>query len=344
MEEKQSSTEVPPSSASKGGVLTNNLAPKLRDSCQACAMSKLKCGKQKPTCIRCVKRQIHCTYLATNRGKKRHMSEDTDNVVNSSHRLSNSTCQRSRITKSEIRPTNLTQLLPSDDLLSPLTDRVANTVAYASPIPTHSRAHFSDMASEKSTDMNELSISPNEDYTSSSSCLPTISSVADVQDLWKYFPDIGNSSNHGALATDHCSQNNNPTLFHANFLEIPPPLKHDPTSEYHASPFDVQTKSDDLAPAINASCRSLTQDLGVQSPVREHLCLKSDPSHYQYVSNANEAGLALVKPPTITSSLTRTETTGASTSSTVTTITTTVITTTMTMARRNDDSYAEIDL
>lgn len=42
-------------------------APKLRDSCQACASSKVKCTKEKPKCSRCAKRGLTCEYLATKR-------------------------------------------------------------------------------------------------------------------------------------------------------------------------------------------------------------------------------------------------------------------------------------
>lgn len=42
-------------------------APKLRDSCQTCASSKVKCTKEKPKCSRCAKRGLTCEYLATKR-------------------------------------------------------------------------------------------------------------------------------------------------------------------------------------------------------------------------------------------------------------------------------------
>ncbi|KAH6692176.1 hypothetical protein BKA61DRAFT_499692 [Leptodontidium sp. MPI-SDFR-AT-0119] len=45
---------------------------KLRDSCHACASSKVKCHKQKPSCSRCTKRGIECEYFTTKRpGRKR---------------------------------------------------------------------------------------------------------------------------------------------------------------------------------------------------------------------------------------------------------------------------------
>ena len=42
-------------------------APKLRDSCNACATAKIRCGKQKPTCTRCQKRGLSCEYEVTRR-------------------------------------------------------------------------------------------------------------------------------------------------------------------------------------------------------------------------------------------------------------------------------------
>ncbi|EAU31626.1 predicted protein [Aspergillus terreus NIH2624] len=44
---------------------------KLRGSCHACAASKVRCSKEKPTCSRCSKRGTTCEYLITKRpGRK----------------------------------------------------------------------------------------------------------------------------------------------------------------------------------------------------------------------------------------------------------------------------------
>lgn len=45
--------------------------PKLRDSCNRCAASKLKCSKEKPTCARCAKRGMVCEYFATKRAGRK---------------------------------------------------------------------------------------------------------------------------------------------------------------------------------------------------------------------------------------------------------------------------------
>ncbi|KAI1421561.1 hypothetical protein F5Y12DRAFT_767327 [Xylaria sp. FL1777] len=45
-------------------------ATKLRDSCHPCALSKVKCHREKPSCSRCLRRGIACAYVATRRGRK----------------------------------------------------------------------------------------------------------------------------------------------------------------------------------------------------------------------------------------------------------------------------------
>ncbi|KAF2691145.1 hypothetical protein K458DRAFT_327311 [Lentithecium fluviatile CBS 122367] len=55
-------------------------ALKLRDSCDACASSKVKCHKQKPTCSRCQKRGVACHYLATKRAGRRYDSQRVDST------------------------------------------------------------------------------------------------------------------------------------------------------------------------------------------------------------------------------------------------------------------------
>lgn len=46
--------------------------PKLRDSCNACSASKVKCNRDKPTCARCAKRGLACEYLVTRRAGRKH--------------------------------------------------------------------------------------------------------------------------------------------------------------------------------------------------------------------------------------------------------------------------------
>ena len=61
----------PPPGASTDPKTIAPAAPKLRESCDPCATSKLKCSKEKPTCARCAKRGITCEYVATKRGGRK---------------------------------------------------------------------------------------------------------------------------------------------------------------------------------------------------------------------------------------------------------------------------------
>ena len=51
---------------------TKSATPKLRDSCHSCAISKVKCHKEKPTCARCAKRGVTCEYFETKRAGRKH--------------------------------------------------------------------------------------------------------------------------------------------------------------------------------------------------------------------------------------------------------------------------------
>ncbi|KAL2853659.1 aflatoxin regulatory protein-domain-containing protein [Aspergillus pseudodeflectus] len=52
---------------------------KLRGSCHACALSKLKCSQDKPTCARCTKRGTACQYLASKRAGRKQGSRTGSN-------------------------------------------------------------------------------------------------------------------------------------------------------------------------------------------------------------------------------------------------------------------------
>ncbi|KAI1640760.1 aflatoxin regulatory protein-domain-containing protein [Biscogniauxia mediterranea] len=72
MAEVHSPSRLPTPSPSTGRRPSGPTAPKLRDSCHACASSKVKCHKEKPTCSRCAKRGLTCEYVATKRGARKH--------------------------------------------------------------------------------------------------------------------------------------------------------------------------------------------------------------------------------------------------------------------------------
>ena len=62
--------QPPPACRSSGGK-----SSKLRDSCHTCAVSKVKCPKEKPTCSRCESRGTPCQYFLTKRPGRRRDSE-----------------------------------------------------------------------------------------------------------------------------------------------------------------------------------------------------------------------------------------------------------------------------
>ncbi|KAF3763199.1 hypothetical protein M406DRAFT_262336, partial [Cryphonectria parasitica EP155] len=45
----------------------SSTSSKLRNSCHSCAVSKVKCPKEKPTCSKCESRGIACQYFLARR-------------------------------------------------------------------------------------------------------------------------------------------------------------------------------------------------------------------------------------------------------------------------------------
>ncbi|KAF2964215.1 hypothetical protein GQX73_g9350 [Xylaria multiplex] len=65
---------------------------KLRDSCHACAVAKVKCHREKPTCSRCSGRGIACKYVVTRRGGRKHSTRTTSEVKNSPQHSTTNHC------------------------------------------------------------------------------------------------------------------------------------------------------------------------------------------------------------------------------------------------------------
>ncbi|KAJ9605942.1 hypothetical protein H2200_009791 [Cladophialophora chaetospira] len=59
----------------------------LRNSCEACASSKLRCSKEKPTCNRCAKRGVNCEYFITKRAGRKPGSRSSINRGSSSSNI-----------------------------------------------------------------------------------------------------------------------------------------------------------------------------------------------------------------------------------------------------------------
>lgn len=64
----QASSPSTINASTSGPANTYTTVPKLRDSCVACAASKVRCHRQKPSCSKCVARGIPCKYVRSKRG------------------------------------------------------------------------------------------------------------------------------------------------------------------------------------------------------------------------------------------------------------------------------------
>lgn len=82
MTDSHPNAQVPgtPYSHTPAARATASATSKLRDSCHACALAKVRCHKEKPTCSRCATRSTTCEYFVTKRpGRKRDNSQRTSN-------------------------------------------------------------------------------------------------------------------------------------------------------------------------------------------------------------------------------------------------------------------------
>ncbi|CRG86679.1 hypothetical protein PISL3812_03689 [Talaromyces islandicus] len=94
---------------------TAPVVPKLRDTCDACAASKVKCDKKKPTCSRCAKRGVICEYVVTKRSGRKHESRQSDPaIITQSSSASSSTTNSSSLLAS-IQPSPRLRVI-SDDI------------------------------------------------------------------------------------------------------------------------------------------------------------------------------------------------------------------------------------
>ena len=62
---------------SSGASSTISQAPKLKDSCDRCSASKIRCTKEKPSCARCEKMGYTCFYSPARRVGRPHRSKDS---------------------------------------------------------------------------------------------------------------------------------------------------------------------------------------------------------------------------------------------------------------------------
>lgn len=87
---------------------------KLRGSCDACSLSKVRCDKAKPICSRCARRKITCQYVATKRVGRKQNSTRKNSISSSANKSkSNSVDMSQTITAITQTPS---QVLPPADM------------------------------------------------------------------------------------------------------------------------------------------------------------------------------------------------------------------------------------
>ena len=124
--------------------------PKLRDSCHACAASKVKCSKEKPTCARCWKRGLPCEYVVTRRAGRKHDARPSSrtNVTQPLPGTSSSTSSETGIRT----PYNIVQPSPKQHA-SGYPDTFSDILSFADPA-------WSSTVTSLSTELDDLSASP----------------------------------------------------------------------------------------------------------------------------------------------------------------------------------------
>ena len=243
-------------------------APKLRDSCHACASSKLKCYKEKPTCSRCAKRGLTCEYVATKRGGRKH-----------ENRLSS--CNGSNTPPINTATNNVSQPLPplsswfGPSSSSSSTDALPSPGAMqSSPIPT-TTGPSSNLFPNFLSSMEQPMITDLDDFLTS----PTSFSVPDMCDTdflgqsQLFSTDLDSSSNSSATLFDTFPvfEDAVSELFALSNSRSPAKTLSNPRSppNSRASPIS-EAQSYQGSRAIDSSCFCLVRALGLMKQFSHH--------------------------------------------------------------------------
>lgn len=118
---------------------THPAAPKLRDSCNTCAASKVRCGKEKPICARCSKRGLSCEYFVTKRaGRSSHGPASSAGIRSPTSQSSTGglTKAGTPLLSRDTRPSETTDVMQT--LSGPGSSSSSDTGAWISPTLTQS--------------------------------------------------------------------------------------------------------------------------------------------------------------------------------------------------------------
>ncbi|KAH7303315.1 aflatoxin regulatory protein-domain-containing protein [Stachybotrys elegans] len=141
--------------------------PKLRDSCHACASSKVKCHKEKPTCSRCAKRGITCEYFVTRRGGR--PNHERRSTITGSHTGSSTMTTKKNIpalsmwlASNSMLPTDLAMslMVPHPSPQSTTTTPSANFITDACPVDPALGSLSESLADLNNTDIEKFLASP----------------------------------------------------------------------------------------------------------------------------------------------------------------------------------------
>lgn len=150
---------------------------KLRDSCQACAMSKVKCPKEKPTCSRCESRSLVCQYIFTRRpGRRRDNNRRQSNAAVSTK------------SSSSIDPEN--GLRVEKDTIQALQPSAGACFLSPSVTPPAGSSSYLDMSPQSLS----IPASPRPDHAFSTET-PDLFSVLGEANMFSAFADFGSDGN-----------------------------------------------------------------------------------------------------------------------------------------------------
>lgn len=121
---------------------TSTTVPKLRDSCVACAASKVRCHRQKPSCSKCVARGITCKYVRSKRGGRNpapRSEPQADKMGSSASSTSEaSTSKKGKSSGGTETPPSTGPVVPPQSCLplSPISWMGSMKVTHDAPFPT----------------------------------------------------------------------------------------------------------------------------------------------------------------------------------------------------------------
>ncbi|RAO67408.1 uncharacterized protein BHQ10_003420 [Talaromyces amestolkiae] len=291
MEDHRSPSGAQPASTKGRG--PTPAAPKLRDSCHACAASKLKCNKEKPTCARCAKRGIACEYLATKRGGRKHTNRNTNSTTDSNR------ASPSNSAPPPPQPLNVTQFMPPRTTWFTAATSVPGTVAHGSPIPIQASPRppgtaldipqpmlspadhpMAGSMTDLSTDLDEFFATPN------SFSLPELSD-SDILGQSHFFPPSLDGNTGSNITSNNSSENlfENFHLFQDGVPDFSAFSKPSSISDNQNSPFDTQSSNNSTRGA-DTLCYCLVRALGLMkqlfpNPTSNFASAMEDLDHHQ---------------------------------------------------------------